>query len=250
MQKRRKVIPLFLAICDDDIDFCAKLSDTLLHISSTEHNYRVKIFTAAQQLLFELDDFSFDALLLDIDMPVYSGLDIALQIRSKGNTIPIVFLTNYEEYALRSFDVRPHHYLLKPVDINKLHGVLNDIDIQLKIQQKKSLNLHTKSGALRIPFDSILYIESKKHYIYVHTREDVFKHIAKLSVILEKCDSRFLIPHKSFAVNAQNIKTITDGYRNICLLNGTIIPISYRKRPKFLADLREYDDKYAVLLHS
>ena len=59
-------------------------------------------------------------LLLDIEMGNMNGMELARNLRAKGDMLPIIFITGYSEFMQDGYDVEALHYLLKPVDKNKL----------------------------------------------------------------------------------------------------------------------------------
>ena len=66
-----------------------------------------------------------DLILLDMIMPLLSGMDTARELRQHDPHVPIIFLTSSPEFALESYEVRTFWYLLKPLDEVRFHAVLD-----------------------------------------------------------------------------------------------------------------------------
>ena len=111
-----------VAICDDDNNQINALKFML-----TEWNEHIIIteYTAAEQFLFSYPDAPCDLILLDIEMADMNGMELARKLRSKGDMLPIIFITGYSEFMQDGYDVEALHYLLKPVDKDKLFAVLD-----------------------------------------------------------------------------------------------------------------------------
>ena len=67
-----------------------------------------------------------DLIILDVIMPLMSGMDTARELRMDEQTVPIIFLTSSKEFAVDSYDVNAFHYLIKPVDERKLFHILDE----------------------------------------------------------------------------------------------------------------------------
>ncbi|MDE7300372.1 MAG: LytTR family DNA-binding domain-containing protein, partial [Lachnospiraceae bacterium] len=106
-----------IAICDDDNSQISALKKML-----TEWNSCTVIneYSSAEQFLFHYPDASCHLLLLDIEMGDMNGMELARELRARGDMLPIIFITGFSEYIGDGYDVEALHYLLKPVDKRKL----------------------------------------------------------------------------------------------------------------------------------
>ena len=236
---------MFIAICDDDLDFGLNLEQLIRDSSSKD--FRIKVYSSSTAFLFDYEDYRYDLILLDIEMPEASGFDVARTIRAMGDDIPIIFLTNHRDYVFDSFDYRPYHYLLKPVSIEKLLKLFSIIESNIPNRWKDYLTFFTKSGLLRIPMADITHMESIKHNVFIHTANEVYKRQATLSEILHLCDDRMIRTHQSYAVNAMKIIGTKKRYTEVIVPGATSnvhIPVSVRMYSQFVSALREFDAKY------
>lgn len=234
-----------IAICEDDISLCSQLVEWLKSALPEDTTcQQIKAYHSADHLWFDYQGLirSFDLIILDIELPgTLNGLDAAKKIRAMKDNVPIVILTAFTKYALAGYEVQPFHYLTKPVRKQKLLDIVGQVSSRLNVYWNDCLNLSVQGGFLRIPFDDILYIESRGHNVYIHTRQDKHKLYRKMDEILDLCDERFLYSHKSYAVNADMIKQIESRYTSIILRDGSKIPISQQKKASFVESLIKYD---------
>ena len=127
-----------------------------------------------------------DLILLDIRMPDGSGFDLLKQLPSVD--FKIIFITAYEEYAIKAFKISAIDYVLKPIDPDELktaietaHAAIEKDNISDRLTtffqhydndssiQKKQIVLRTMNSIYRIAIEDILYYESKKNYTIFHT---------------------------------------------------------------------------------
>ncbi len=93
---------------------------------SRRENAQACRFASAEAFLFAYEeDKRFDALLLDIQMGEMDGMQLAHAVREHGSDIPIIFVTGYDDYMLKGYDVAALQCLMKPVDPNKLNAALD-----------------------------------------------------------------------------------------------------------------------------
>ncbi len=121
-----------------------------------------------------IGEYNPDVVFLDIQMPGQSGFDLVEQVDFQGK---IIFVTAYDEYALRAFEVNAMDYLMKPVTKDRLLKSLERIHEEEIIKQKSFAPLNysdrlfttlgTKVQFLKI--DSIVLISSDGDYTYVTT---------------------------------------------------------------------------------
>lgn len=113
---------------------------------------------------------------LDIQMPGETGFDLINQIEYSGK---IIFVTAYDQYAIRAFEVNAMDYLLKPVTAERLQKSINKLDTETVKQANTEYNLDYNdrlfltlgSQMLFVKISSILTIESEGDYTMVYTEE-------------------------------------------------------------------------------
>lgn len=100
-----------------------------------------------------------DIIFLDIQMPGESGFDLIEKIEVKAN---IIFVTAFDEYALKAFEVNALDYLMKPVSSERLKVTLDRLNIIEPAEQKPKA---------RLSIDDKLFIQFRSHYVFLKIDE-------------------------------------------------------------------------------
>jgi len=200
---------LSIAICDDERIEIASLA-SLVEKWAKAHDVDVLLseFDSSERFFFAYDDNkTVDILLLDIQMKGMDGIELARKIRKEDKNVQIIFITGYMDYIKEGYDVEALHYLLKPVEPDKLFSVLNRAVEKLKIdEQILTLNLHGRT--IRLPLRDIIYIEAQRNYVMIHATE-TFTKKTTLSEFEKDLDEYFFRTGRSFIVNLRHIKKVT-----------------------------------------
>ena len=165
-----------------------------------------------------------DVIFLDIQMPGYDGFEVVRRLRVKPF---IIFITAYDEYALRAFEENSVDYLLKPIErkrlemaMEKLRRIFHGLQPRLNEQLERLLSqlaaaplkrLQVKSGdkILLVNADDMVYFEAKDKYTFLHTIDQ--KHIidmtlAELETKLDK--TNFIRIHRSHIINLKYMREL------------------------------------------
>lgn len=150
---------LKIAVCDDDASQRNYLTETVL-IWAKKKRHLTKLISYANAKAFLFDygqEKDFDILLLDVEMPEISGIELAKKVRKENRAVQIIFITGYYEYFSDGFDVSALHYLIKPVDVDKLFVVLDRAVGNLS-ERERAVLISTAEGNLkcRLPISCIL----------------------------------------------------------------------------------------------
>jgi len=104
--------------------------------------------TNAQEALTLIKALDYSILFLDIEMPGMNGLEVGAKVQEMPNPPHVVFVTAYDEYAVRAFEVNAVDYILKPFDEKRLTQTINKI---IKITQQQQQQQATSAAAGTIP---------------------------------------------------------------------------------------------------
>jgi two-component system LytT family response regulator/two-component system response regulator LytT len=192
---------------------------------------------------------------LDIEMPGLNGLQVVEKLIERGIETTVVFVTAYDHYAVRAFEVNAADYLLKPVAAERLSETLRRIRMQLEDEGQTSVNLESilaavKSNTVRklsIRMEESHRIIDEADLFYAVVERGVITAITKDARGTLSCDSldelqkllpgeRFLRVHRSYVVNVDMIQEVIpwfSGTYRLKLKNGSVIPLS-RKHVKDL----------------
>ena len=102
---------------------------------------------------------SFDLYILDVIMPQLSGIELGRKLRAMGVSSPIIYLTASRDYAVESYNVRAFHYLVKPIEKEKLFSVLSQVERIIAQSKTNCVTINTPDGAIVTKTSDILYAE-------------------------------------------------------------------------------------------
>ncbi|MEZ4987643.1 MAG: LytTR family DNA-binding domain-containing protein [Saprospiraceae bacterium] len=233
-------------IVDDELMSRAHLVQLCKRIDTLEV---VGVFEDALTARQFLAKHPVDLVLLDVEMPDFSGLDLVAQLKS--NNTMVVFVSSKETYALEAFEYLENvkDYLLKPVTLPRLLKAIERVEglrntpLQSSdkapesvstmvaagdIAQEKHLFVKTDRKLVRIDLDELLYVETIGDYAIFKTEKGQFTVHTTLKSVSERLEgNHFVKVHRSFIVNVHKIKDIED---NNLLINDKVIPISRNHR--------------------
>lgn len=165
-----------------------------------------------------------DLIFLDIEMPKVSGFDF---LKSLKKETKIIIITAYRNYALKAYEYEIVDYLLKPVSFDRFYKAIKkfykqqkDSDVLIFGETKKALNpfayFNEDKIIHKIYLDDILYIESFREYIKVHTSDKSIMTKLPISKIEEKLKEHdFIRIHKSFVISICKINSFNSRMINI-----------------------------------
>jgi two-component system LytT family response regulator len=188
-----------------------------------------------------------DLVFLDVQMPEMNGFQALKQLERLPS---IIFVTAYDEFAVKAFEVHALDYLLKPFDRERFQKALaraqsGDLDTRLRrlleqINQRKEYleRFVVKAGGrvLFLPIEEIDYIEAAGNYVRLHAGADNYLHRETISHLEETLDrARFARIHRSTIVNLNRVKELHPLFRGdftVVLRDGRELTLakSYRGR--------------------
>ena len=183
---------------------------------------RAEVFTTAEAFLFRYaEDKEWDILLLDIEMGAMDGVTMAKRVRQSNEAVQIVFITGYSDYIAEGYEVAALHYLMKPVNQEKLMTVL-DRAIEKRKQEERCLNLEAYGEMVRLPFYEIRYLDVKANYVTVHAKAD-YTVKRTLGDFEKELDDRFCRVGRGMILNLKYIQRVTK--TEVRLSDGTVFPL-------------------------
>lgn len=122
----------------------------------------VQQYKNAKSFLFQWEDIHPDILFLDIRMPGMNGMELARKVREKNQDIVIVFTTGMTDYIQEGYEVEAMHYLLKPLEREKVEACLERAFV--KRAAEEYILVHTDEQQIRkLPVKEINFIEAQSH---------------------------------------------------------------------------------------
>lgn len=212
-----------IAICDDsqrDAEYVLSLLTNWA--KKNQIAIQTECFPSAEAFLFHYaEDKTYDILLLDIEMGKMDGVTMAREIRRDNQTVQIVFITGYSDYISEGYEVAALHYLMKPVNEQKLYAVL-DRACEKLIQNERCLNLILSGEMVRIPLLEVKYLDVHQNYVTVHAKGEytVKRTLGEFEKLL---DDRFTRVGRAMIVNLTYISRVTK--TDVYLSDGTVLPL-------------------------
>ena len=225
---------LTIAICDDEKKICDYIeSRTTEFLAKNDLEAEVSVFYDGSELLkkCESNTQNFDIIFLDIKMKTLNGVECAKLLRDIGVNSLIVFITSSAEYVFSGYEVKAFRYILKTDLVNAFSRVFSECLLELKKLDTSFFTVKTSSSVKNIPLSDILYFESNKRLLNIHTKNEVVSFYEKLdNVENELKEKDFIRIHQSFLVNAQKIKSVSKDA--VLLSNDFSLPVSKSKATK------------------
>ena len=196
-------------------------------------------------LLYDIteDGFFFDLILLDIEMPGNTGMEIAEKIKPYLPNVKIIFITSHIEYAIDAFELSIFRYVPKD-DINKrLFSAIQDAIKLIELEDGKSYTIQTNSRFEKIPYKDIYYIERDGKNASISAAGGVSKVRKSLQQVYEELNAEeFIYIDRGYIVNMIHIMQIKDGMA--VLKNGVSLPISRTHLQEVKAKVNNYWGKH------
>ena len=185
-----------------------------------------------------------DWVFLDIQMPGLSGLEVAAQFDPESAPL-LVFVTAFDEHAIKAFELNAVDYLLKPYDRDRLRKTLDRLRgrgagaspaavraARSQTGTSQRLLVPAGEGLQLIATDSIHWLEADDNYVHVHTAQARYLLRRTLADLLAQLgEQRFARIHKSTAVNVAEIRSLAPlfkGDHEITLRGGAVLRLSRR----------------------
>jgi DNA-binding LytR/AlgR family response regulator len=183
-----------------------------------------------EEALRKLTDEEFDLLLLDIQLPVFSGLEVLERL----DDIPyVIFTTAYDQYAIRAFDFGAIDYLLKPFSLDRFNQSIDRFLAEKADNKPCAIRPHDFGLSFKengkhylVSYQDILYISSHAKHTVIHTEDKDFE----TSCILKEIELK-LPADIFFRVHKQHILNI-----------GFVSNIEYNIGGQYIAFLKDKDE--------
>ena len=185
-----------------------------------------------------------DLLLLDIQMPKLDGFDV---LELVGREIPVIFVTAYDEFAIRAFDVHAVDYLLKPFGADRLADALLRARARIASRERpvveplltaarsdrsplQRILIRNRADVHVIPVTKIDYLESQDDYVAVRAGGKTYlkeQTLSELETLLDP--SAFVRIHRRYILNLSRLSKLelaVSDSRIAILTDGTQLPVS------------------------
>lgn len=263
---------LNVMIVDDEPPARARLGQVLLDCSNQVQLQLVGEAGGGIRGLEEVDRLNPDVVLLDVHMPDMNGIEMARHLAQRSNPPAVIFVTAYDEHALRAFEVHAIDYLLKPCDDARFAAALARAKAEARRREADGINarlvqllelLRPGAGAaapaaerpgerilvrssgeiLFLKPEEIDWIEAEGDYMKFHVagRSHLMREtMARLEARLDP--ARFVRIHRSTIVNIDRVRKLSPSFAGeyaVILQDGTKLKLSRGYQERITAVLKQ-----------
>ena len=231
------LISIKIAICDDDPKWHQEISSFCsAFFENKSANYELFSYYSGEEIINEKDK-NIDLLFLDIEMGELDGLAAMKQIENMPNIHRIIFVSSHPELMMDAFGYKTIGFVPKPFEKVVIEKKLDEL--YYKILDDKIINFSDFNGNVIFHKSDIVYIEAHSNYITIYTKDDE----KVIACTLKKCETLlgglpFIRIHKSYVVNLNHVKDITNG--SVGLINGMNLTIGRIYKDKVKAEYQKY----------
>ena len=233
-------------IIDDEPD-----SVQLMRLTIEKHFPQLEIvgaFTNNTKALQEIATLQPDLLFLDIEMPVLNGFDLLEQLMPVE--FSVVFVTAYNDFAIKAFRFNALDYLVKPASIEDLGEAVAKVEkrqhlqrdqLQVLQQQFKKGNITkiaipSQTGVTFIDLKDIVLIEAKSNYsdLVLNDKRKILisKTLKDIQPVLEQ--QQFLRIHRQYIINLNEVKHFNRNESLLTMTTGDVLPVSRLQKDKLI----------------
>ncbi|MBY0573158.1 MAG: LytTR family DNA-binding domain-containing protein [Undibacterium sp.] len=211
--------PLKILIVDDEAPACERMRCLIEDIQAACPCVLVGMAFDGQTALDGLMEHGPDVVLLDVQMPGMTGLELAQHIARLAlpRAPAIVFVTAYDEFALQAFEVHAMDYLLKPVRAVRLQACLERIRAQREQfspstenslaevlntlpKKRQHFSIVEKNRVLLIPVNEVIFLKAEQKYVTIQTKSRTYLTEESLVSIENELGQVFIRAHRNALV--------------------------------------------------
>lgn len=220
-------LPMRLTICEDEPLIAQKLEHT---IHQAFPSLNTQCVSSGEALL---TSEKANIYLLDIQLTDANGVELAKQIRAEQPHAQIIFITAYEQYVFDAFDVEPLHYLVKPIDEQKLKSVVQRAIVKCEeapVQQTFTIQVGQETTVLNIA--DLYFAEVQGRNITLHLADQILTYSGRMAHLEQQLQGGFFRSHRSYIVHFKHIRRYDQ--TTITFTNGKIAYIARNRYKPFL----------------
>ena len=227
-----------IAIVEDEVLYAGQLQE---YLKKYEEEYRetfeISVFQDGDQIVHHYKA-EYDVILMDVEMRFMDGMSAAEEIRKMDTEVVIIFITNMPQYAVRGYEVDALDYVLKPITYFAFAQRLNRAIERIKKRTKRVISVNIKGSQIRMPIESVYYIESQGHTLIFHGVNGEVEAPGTMKEIQEKLrDEHFFRGNKGYLINLAHVDRVVEG---CAVVAGEELVLSRGRRKEFMEALAGY----------
>ena len=201
---KRSLEKMIKNISPDNVSICQKSDQTMIHI--------------------EQGDIRPDIIFMDIKLDEKTGIELADEILQIHPMTQIIFISGYDDYYLRAYDVEHVYFLKKPISEELLQRAYNRARRRIVQQHSERFVFSVKRNRHAVHYQDILYFENNGRKITLHGTNDVKNEFyEKMEDLTKRLPSEFIRCHNSYIVNLNKVDIKR---KEEFIVGETAIPIS------------------------
>ena len=219
-----------IAICDDEKETMLE-NEAKIRSYLRELNQYGEVFSyqSSEFLKYDIDEHKFfDLLLIVIEMPGTSGLDIAQMVKKVSPETLVIFITSHNEYAMDAYELSIFRYISKDNINKKLFSAVKDAIDYIEIQKDKEYTIATPTQYEKIPYEKIFYLKKEDKNTIFNTatgEKSIRKSINKVYAELD--ETQFVYIDRGCIVNIVHIMRLDD--KDVIMRIGVALCASKKK---------------------
>lgn len=207
-------------LCDDEDKILEDLKQKVYEIIPDSI---IDTYNSGRDLIKALENEVCDILLLDIDMPEITGMDVARWLSNSSKRPLLIFVTSHDELVYESFQYHPFGFVRKGFLELEIKKILEDCTKAIE-SDKRYFNFRSEGKDFRLLLSDIRYFEAEGNYLKLHTKGEEYRFRSTVTAIENSFSNQgFIRIHKGFLVNQSAVKMISSDETQ--LLDGDVLPM-------------------------
>lgn len=209
---------LNVLLADDEPGILALIDSIISSINELNIVGKAQSLEEARQLFLETEP---DIVVLDIEFPDGSGVDLARELTKLDPEIDLIFITAHPGFTLEAFELYSYDYILKPIDDDRVRRTMMQIKREREalpvlsllhdksvIERNFKLGIRVENEIILLNSQDILFIERSGKNVHIHTNDKVIETKETLYNLESKLSGQFFRSHRSCLVNINKIEKI------------------------------------------
>lgn len=227
-----------IAIVEDDQADAKQLADCLERFQREQgESFSVRTFPNPAEFL-DTYGSGYDLVFMDIELPMFNGMEAARQLRKIDSVVTLVFITNMEQYAVSGYEVEALDFVVKPINYYRFSSMLRRALRNIDRRAEKEVIVQSAGSFARLRASEIYYVEIRDHLLIYYTDQGRFESWGKMGDLeAELAPHGFVRCSNSHLVNLRHVLSMDGDDVNVA---GTKLPVSQRRRKAFYASVTRY----------